>query len=153
MRPFTSNATVHSSLRNSDPSDPVRRKTAFLLNALLVPFTSDPTAPSDTPSNWDTSDITRAALTLEYIPSTLTSSVAKPPNGKSDEDYEEKAMRAVATFLQGEAVGTEADEDDRSSVKENLKVLLQEQETERGKSWNLDAADWKVLRQHARMDL
>jgi len=139
----------------SDSSIVVRRKVAFLLNVLLIP-TSEPSAPSSSEAEptIDTSELTRAALTYDDIVSILTSTLVSPiPLASGDEgdlhdaDYEEKAMRTVITYLQGEDVGTKIDEE--GSVKRDVKKLLVLKDTERGRSWGLDEADWTVLEQHA----
>jgi len=97
----------------------------------------------------DTSDLARAAISLENIISTLTKSIVSPSPASApiDEDYEEKAMRAIITYLNDEDAGTEIDED--GTVTDDVKKLVTERHTERGKSWNLHHADWEVLRRHA----
>ncbi|KAG8852544.1 hsp70 nucleotide exchange factor fes1 [Tulasnella sp. 330] len=125
----------------SDRSPPVRRKAAFLLNALLI--SNNPETDDDP---MDTSNLTRAAISLENIISTLTKSLVSP-SGPIDEDYEEKAMRTIITYLHDEDAGTEIDED--GTVTEDVKQLLKERATARGKSWNLHDEDWQVLRRHA----
>ncbi|KAG9033995.1 hsp70 nucleotide exchange factor fes1 [Tulasnella sp. JGI-2019a] len=123
----------------ADSSLAVRRKVVFLLNALLISNKSTSEDPMDT------SDLTRAAISLENIISTLTKSIVSP--SPIDEDYEEKTMRTIITYLHDEDVGTELDED--GTVTEDVKKLVAEQNTERGKSWNLDREDWEVLKRHA----
>lgn len=137
-----------------DSSIAVRRKAAFLLNTLLVSEKSTEHS-SVVPASMNTSDLTRAALSFNYIISALTSSVVSPaPVGTDgsvvhDIDYEEKAMRTVVTYFEGEAVGTEIDDDPGASAKEDLTKLLEEKDTERGRGWGLDEKDWAVLRNHA----
>jgi len=134
----------------SDNTFIVRRKVAFLLNALLVSENGTLTS-SGTPLGMDTADLTRAALSYHNIISTLIDSIVSPApleaggDRRSDPDYEEKALRTIVTYLQGESVDTEADR----TLKGNLSKILAQESTERGKNWGLDEGDWTILRQHA----
>ncbi|KAG8942760.1 hsp70 nucleotide exchange factor fes1 [Tulasnella sp. 424] len=133
-----------------DPHITVRRKTAFLLNALLLP---DGTLPSSTPSSLQTSDLTRSAIDTHNILSSLTSSIVNPkPFGRNadqtqpDADYEEKAVRVVVTYLEG-MKGSQTDVGE--GLKKDLRAISGERKTERGKEWGLEEDDWDVLQRHA----
>lgn len=98
----------------------------------------------------DTTDLTRAAITLDDILSTLTSSILSPrpfgspaENSAPDLDYEEKALRTIVTYLAGEPKGAEADDDVK--VKKDVKKLVEMRATDRGKGWGLEPSDWKTL--------
>ncbi|KIO19493.1 hypothetical protein M407DRAFT_246155 [Tulasnella calospora MUT 4182] len=136
-----------------DPHITVRRKAAFLLNALLLPD-STLSSPDSTTSPLQTSDLTRSAIDTHNILSSLTSSIVNPkPFGRNttttaepDADYEEKAVRGVVTYLEG-MKGSQTDVGE--GVKKDLRVLLGMKETERGKEWGLEEEEWDVLQRHA----
>ncbi|KAG8902845.1 hsp70 nucleotide exchange factor fes1 [Tulasnella sp. 417] len=136
-----------------DPHITVRRKAAFLLNSLLLPDASlsSPTSTSTT-SPLQTSDLTRSAIDTHNILSSLTTSVVNPkpfgrqPEQQPDADYEEKALRGVVTYLEGMR-GAQTDVGE--AVKKDLRVLLGQRETERGKGWGLEEEEWDVLQRHA----
>ncbi|KAG9004924.1 hsp70 nucleotide exchange factor fes1 [Tulasnella sp. 427] len=135
-----------------DPHIAVRRKAAFLLTSLLLPDSTLPTSPSQPPSSLQTSDLTRSAIDTHAILPTLTTSIVHPrpfgrePNVQTqpDADFEEKAARAVVTYLDG--IGRSSQTGVPEAVKGDLKVMVKEKGTERGKEWGLEDGEWEVLR-------
>ncbi|KAG8891698.1 hsp70 nucleotide exchange factor fes1 [Tulasnella sp. 408] len=137
-----------------DPHITVRRKTAFLLNSLLLPDASLSSPDSSTTTSpLQTSDLTRSAIDSHNILPSLTTSVVNPkPFGRDaskaepDADYEEKAVRGVVTYLEG-MKGSQTDVGE--GVKKDLRAMLGEKGTERGKGWGLEEEEWDVLQRHA----
>lgn len=77
----------------TDPDPTVRRKVAFLLNALLLPDNSDDQVLTTT-----THDLTRDALQKHGITSVLVAGLADPHD--ADDDLEEKSARALLSYLE-----------------------------------------------------
>ncbi|KAG9007509.1 hsp70 nucleotide exchange factor fes1 [Tulasnella sp. 427] len=133
----------------------VRRKAAFLVNSLLLPDSTLPNSPSQPPSSLQTSDLTRSAIDTHAILPALTTSIVHPrpfgrePNVQTqpDADFEEKAARAVVTYLDG--IGRSSQTGVPEAVKGDLQVIVKEKGTERGKEWGLEDGEWEVLRRFA----
>ncbi|KAG9030340.1 hsp70 nucleotide exchange factor fes1 [Tulasnella sp. UAMH 9824] len=135
-----------------DPHITVRRKAAFLLNSLLLPDASL-SSPASSTSPLQTSDLTRSAIDSHNILPSLTTSIVDPKpfgrdasNAEPDADYEEKAVRGVVTYLEG-MKGSQTDVGE--GVKKDLRAMLGEKGTERGKGWGLEEEEWDVLQRHA----
>jgi hypothetical protein len=116
----------------TDSSAAVRRKVAFLLNSLLLPDGQ----PLDQSSSSRTSDLTSAAMLKHSIPTSLVDALASDNVG-TDEDFEEKAARALLTYLEG---GGQLRPETSQKIKR--RVEGQEQDGE----WGLTAAEWTELR-------
>ncbi|KAG8902530.1 hsp70 nucleotide exchange factor fes1 [Tulasnella sp. 403] len=130
----------------SGSSPVVRRKIAFLLNALLIPHDealTDSTTENDR-SPFETSDVVRIGITDAGLIQTLTSSLTSTSSTEiesRDEDYEEKAVRATVTYLQNDGRVAKAD----AAIKDDIRTILRERGSERGRGWGLDEQDWETL--------
>ncbi|KDQ16580.1 hypothetical protein BOTBODRAFT_107021 [Botryobasidium botryosum FD-172 SS1] len=157
---------LNNALLDSDIS--VRRKTAFLLNTLLIqdkpeededtlqdqnqptrvnlsaPFPSDAASPLPT----STSKTTRDALASSGIFRTLLTSLVSPtphgPDGDDvelDVDYSEKALRTVVTYLQaGGPVGS-----DEKKLLEELVEVVRKKLASGSDEWNAGQEELSVL--------
>ncbi|KAI0292991.1 armadillo-type protein [Multifurca ochricompacta] len=104
--------TLRGALSDSDIS--VRRKTAFLLNTLLIPAITTVAGASDGPANVhpnshalmvadpssaDTAPATLRAMREHGLLSTLVRELTVPTHGGYDTDLEEKLMRSLYTYV------------------------------------------------------
>lgn len=118
-----------------DEDASVRRKVAFLLNALLLPDGDSSLQPP--PSR--TSDVILEAMPKYSIPTTLVDSlVGKAGNEErsADEDFEEKVARALLSYLEN---GGEIQRLDSQRMIQRLGERKDDYE------WELTTAEWEQL--------
>jgi hsp70-interacting protein len=152
----------------------VRRKTAFLLNALLLqdgpspeeeeadPIKLPPSVHANLPSHFPPSTQTttngtaRAAFQSSGILITLLHSLVSPvphgPDGDGvpDADFEEKAIRVILTFVQLESTSPSPTLKGKHGLNEEQRGLLAQLLKSTGKEsglvrWNLVEEEWATL--------
>ncbi|KAG8760184.1 hsp70 nucleotide exchange factor fes1 [Serendipita sp. 396] len=137
MEPKNGWKVLDSALR--DPDIAVRRKVAFVLNTLLMPDGST----AEQPPSTMTDDITRRYMTQHDIPRSLINSLVGPlpknddgTEESADSDFEEKAARALLTYLEG---GGKIHPEDAK----NLEIGMRSPRT--SSSWGLAKEEWDDL--------
>ncbi|PVF96804.1 hypothetical protein CPB86DRAFT_786587 [Serendipita vermifera] len=121
---------LHDSLIDSNAN--VRRKTAFLFNSLLLPDGSAPHQPLTSTTN----DLAIHAMEKHNVPSTLINAVTSTESATSDEDFEEKAARAILSFLEA---GGRLNAEDATRLKDRMKGQKV------SSRWGLTREEWDSL--------